>query len=285
MKNALKNTALTLMLLLTVSLAFAQDGETKTKIVKNDGATYVGDVISMDDREVYFETEELGSFYIPKHEISSIETVEFVQQNGIELNKHNRYATRYFYSTNGLPLKKGEHYAAAHYYGPEIHFAVADNFSIGAMTTWIAAPIVGSAKYSISLGKNASLGIGGLAGSLSWLNMDGVGALGYTSLTLGNENANFTVSGGVLGVRDGDFSETAPLASVAGMVKINPKVSLVADSFFYLGETRTTVLIPGVRFHSPEKKVAVQLGMGMGFLEDESIGFPAPMATIFVPLN
>ena len=46
------------------------------------------------------------------------------------------FATRYFFTTNGLALKKGERYALFNWWGPEIHSNVADNVTLGVMTTW-----------------------------------------------------------------------------------------------------------------------------------------------------
>jgi hypothetical protein len=38
-------------------------------------------------------------------------------------------------------------------WGPDFEFGIAENFSVGVMTTWLAYPLVGTAKYSIPLAK------------------------------------------------------------------------------------------------------------------------------------
>lgn len=59
------------------------------------------------------------------------------------------FSTRYSFTTNALPIVKGENYALVNLYGPEVHFALSDQFSLGVMSTWIASPLILAAKYSL----------------------------------------------------------------------------------------------------------------------------------------
>lgn len=50
----------------------AQDKTVESKITKNDGAVYIGVILSDDEKGVLLETNNLGKILIPKHEIKSI---------------------------------------------------------------------------------------------------------------------------------------------------------------------------------------------------------------------
>jgi hypothetical protein len=242
----------------------AQDKSVESKITKNDGAIYIGVILSNDEKGVLIETKDLGKILIPKHEIKSIGIYDGSRtssSSGSSLN--DLYSTRYFLTTNGLPIEKGDEYLMLAWYGAEAHFAVSDNLSVGVMTTWFAIPVIGSVKYSINLTENLNLGLGALVGSGSWLAPAAFGGLGYGSLTLGNRSSNLSLSAGYAYVNSGKAdSGHAPLMSIAGMAPIAKKVSFVFDSFIYLNNQDTwAILIPGLRFATSEKN-SFQFGFG-----------------------
>lgn len=141
-----------------------QDSLKISIIEKNDGTQFVGVILSDDNREVLIRTENIGDVYIPKHEIASKENYDpELFKKGLFLGE-DLFATRYIFSTNGMPIKKGESYVLLNLYGPDVQFAVADNFSLGVITSWRMLPIIGSAKKSFSLGKNTHMAVGTLVG-------------------------------------------------------------------------------------------------------------------------
>ncbi|MBN2807328.1 MAG: hypothetical protein JXR22_11785 [Prolixibacteraceae bacterium] len=237
--------------MLTVQSIFAQSKINILQDMKNqlyliekfDGVKFFGKVISLDDREVLIETEDLGRIYIPKHLIREISPV-LVKADENYLTEE-LFATRYFITTNGLPIKKGENYIQWNLYGPDFQFGVADNFGVGVMTSWAAIPIIGTAKYSRNLGKNTSMALGLLAGTGSWAFPEFGLLLPYVSFTLGDRRNNLTFSTGYgkifyqedeynynTGVsNEVNRSEGRFLLSIAGLAKINEKFSLVFDSF------------------------------------------------------
>ncbi len=289
MKTFLEKTALFLLAFCLFSPVFGQETGSlpQTVITKNDGTQYIGVVVNIDEREILFETTDLGTFYIPRHEIKSMRSIKAEEMRGEKYVGENRFATRYFYSTNGLPMEKGEHYAMINLYGPEVHFAPVNNLSVGLMTSWVALPVVGSVKYSIPLTENLSLGVGSLIGSMTWVQPKAFGVLGYGSLTIGNRRSNLTFSGGAAFINEGEYGGTgsAPLASVAGMVKVGKKTSLVFDSFIYMGkDDKFTVLIPGLRL-SPSEKSAIQFGFTGLIIDGDAIPIPIPMISYFHAFN
>lgn len=212
-------------------------------VVKDNGVKFIGELLSIDAREVLIKTENFGEIYIPRYVIKEIRPV--VSDENKHVFTDELFATRYFITTNGLPIKKGENYIQWNWYGPDFQFGVADNFGIGVMTSWGAIPVIANAKYSIDLGKNKSMALGMLAGTGSWALPEYGLLLPFVSFTYGNRTNNITFSTGYgsLFYQEDDYNyytgESIPtnyregriLLSVAGMAKISEKFSLVFDTF------------------------------------------------------
>ena len=132
----------------------------------NDGSVIIGTIVQMDSKEVLIISKEKGEVSLPKYQVKSIQilTEDDLNAEG-EYVPNEVFATRYFITTNGLPVEKGENYVLWNIYGPEVHFGVSKNFGAGIMSSWVGMPFIGTAKYSIELGKKAHIGIGMLAGT------------------------------------------------------------------------------------------------------------------------
>jgi len=289
-------------------------------VTKFDGAEFLGYIKSYDARELLISTEKIGDVYIPKHEIKEIKEVKPEQYK--EFSGEELFSTRYFITTNGLPIKKGDNYIQWNLYGPDFQFGIADNFGVGIMTSWAAIPVIANAKYSIRLGENTNMALGALLGTGSWALPDFGLALPFASLTLGNRKNNLTFSAGYGALFYSEdnynpttsssykekFSEGRVLLSVAGMVRINPKFSLVFDTFIspwgpektrtvwtengyyqngnyvpsWVSSTVTqrspnlAIILPGIRWQlSPDK--AFQFGFTGFYYDGKFLGTPIPM--------
>lgn len=216
----------------------------KYLIEKQNGAKFIGEILSEDAREILIKTNDRGEIFIPQHEIRRI--TEILPDKEKEIIGEDIFATRYFITTNGLPIKKGENYIQWNIYGPDFQFGLADNLGVGIMTSWAAIPIIGNVKYSIDLGKNKSMALGLLAGSGSWALPEFGLLLPFISFTLGDRRNNLTFSTGYGQIfyqeevfdpyleeryYDVNKREGRYLLSIAGMAKINDKFSIVFDSF------------------------------------------------------
>jgi hypothetical protein len=240
-------------------------------IVKNDGSRYVGNILSSDAREVHIRTSGLGDIIIPKHEIQSI--TEF--KTGDDKYKEV-FATRYFLTTNGLPILKGDSYIQWTLLGPDLHFGVHDNFSVGLMTSWIGVPVIGSVKYTGALGSKTTYGIGFLAGTSLWSPGDFVLFLPYSALTFGDQSANISFSAGLGFAKLEEDSGSQFLFSVGALKKITRSGTLVFDSLIIsVDDELVVVLVPGVRLQTKERS-AFQFGFpGIFFSGDtDAVGFP-----------
>jgi hypothetical protein len=285
-------------------------------IIKNDNSQFTGEIIFQDVREVIIRTENLGDIAIPKHEIREIrELGEEKPGEGVDL-----FSTRYFLTTNGLPVLRGESYIQWNLFGPDFQFGVADNFGVGIMTSWLAMPIIGTAKYSRQLGKNTGIAVGTLLGTGSWAQPDFGIALPFAAVTFGgrSHNINFSAGYGVVFYSTEDynpdtditrterFREGRLLFSVAGMTSVSQTISLVFDSFIApLGPDRTQtrwvynpdtatyievttterspalmIFVPGIRWHT-RPGAAFQFGFTGAYFDGEFVPVPIPMVQWF----
>jgi hypothetical protein len=288
--------------------------EQKISIIeKNDGAQFIGIILSDDNREVLIRTKTIGDVYIPKHEIASIEDYDPAQfKKGLFVGE-DLFATRYIFTTNGLPIKKGESYVLLNLYGPDVQFAVANNFSLGVITSWGMIPIIASAKKSFSLGKNTHMAVGGLAGwGGPWFEeIQRVGgALPFVSLTTGNRVNNFSINAGYLFLtysdeqavfdNNGNFLYSnvvqenfhSPMLGLGALVKLSQRTSFVFDSFVITNEIPALagpsfILMPGMRFQSKERMYerAFAFNFNIVFLDGEiNPPFPIPNVSWFIRL-
>lgn len=264
------------------------------RVLKNDGNSYTGIILEDSPREILLQTEAIGKIYIPKHEIASIETVVEAEGGIAKELGEDLFATRYVFTTNGLPLRKGDSYALLNLWGPDVQYAVADNFSVGIISTWLASPLILSVKKSITLDKKNSLAVGALAGipgSISLFNGNGglfngfAGAvLPFAGYTRGGRASNFTVSGGYayVGV-SGSGGAGAAMFSIAGLHKISKRTSFVFDSMFFIPKGGESVMLfmPGLRFNSRKRMYERAFGFSLSIFAVPSQDISIPLPTFY----
>lgn len=308
-----------LLFLITASVATFAQAKDKTeidstltyRIVKTDGGELIGKILSQDEREVYFLTKDNRRIYIPQHLIEKITVLNASDFNakGTFVGE-DAFATRYFITTNGLPIKKGEHYIQWNLFGPDLQFGVGENLSVGLLTTWVGIPIIASIKKSWQVGEKTQLALGALVGTGSWALPQFAGALPFGTISFGDRSKNIAFSAGYgAAIFEGDFGGRA-MTSVAGMIKVSNKLSLVFDSFILLPGKEETVsqyepytvfnpntgqyetqfqlntyeeqtpglalLIPGLRWHKSEGS-AFQIGFVGAISDSELVPVPIPM--------
>lgn len=221
------------------------------KITKHDGTVYVGQILSDDGREVLINSQTLGKIFIPKSEITSIHPLTEEQINTGKYRDVGPFTTRYYFTNNALPIKKGEDYAMLNLYGPEVHFAVTDRFSIGAMGTWVAAPIGVALKYGFpTQNEKLNFSVGTILLSSGYIYAGrGWGGLHWGNVTYGKPGKNITFG---TGFAYGDFVEdqwalwekgldaihTASVSSIAGIAPVGDKASFIFDCMIAVSEAR-----------------------------------------------
>jgi hypothetical protein len=252
-----------LLLFAFMSISFSQTDNNKKVVLLTNGNEYTGTIISDDGREMLFETETVGKIYIKKTDIKSI--TNFKEDDFVILNdtkvKSNPFSTRYSFTTNALPIKRKDNYYMINLWGPEFHVAVADNFNVGIMTTWIGSPLALAAKYSFQT-KNpkVNFSIGEIIGNGGYVNPSAFISLSFGNVTFGDRDKNLTLGVGY-GYFDFNQTEEIPgiysfdqniptrskpatkgvLGSVAASLRINEKTSFVFDSMFGMLSTGGTI--------------------------------------------
>lgn len=249
---------------------------TKYIVIKNDGNEYIGVILSDDGREVLILTQSLGKVYIPKSEIKTIRKLDYsedIQKDG-QVNTVGVFTTRYQFTTNCFPIKKGENYAMINLYGPEVHFAVNKDLSVGVMSTWIGSPIALAFKYTHGTANpKINVGVGSLIGTSGYLNSGrGRGGLYWGMITYGDRKSNATLSLGYGHFNDGNkytysvevlqpgtypsingeypfipvqdirtinagFNIQAPIIGLAGQTKVGKKARFIYDCMYLIGKS------------------------------------------------
>jgi len=218
-----------------------------------------GKIVSIDLKEVIVEIENVGNVSIPKmyilemKEVIPLLTTSFSHDS--ERKTAEVFATRYLVTTNGLPIEKGSSYIQWNWFGPDIQFSPARNFSCGIITSWLGSPFIGDVKYCFNIAKNTNMSVGMLAGYSFWILPDFNLLLPFASFTYGTRRDNITISGGYGKIRFDDYSDVRALCSVAGMVHVSNKASIVFDSFIMPGIMGTDkeyrgFYMPGMRFQT-----------------------------------
>jgi hypothetical protein len=197
MKNLLLFLILCCSLMTNAQVAKSEGDTLKYLIIRNNGIEYVGQILSDDGRELLILTQQLGKIYIPKSEVKSVTLVD--EQTDFKAGEYlgtGVFTTRYQFTTNAFPIKKGENYALINLYGPEVHFGIMPNLSVGIMATWIASPIALALKYTIpTQNPLLNFGVGTIMASTGYLNQaKGYGGLHWGMATYGTRRSNATLS-------------------------------------------------------------------------------------------
>jgi hypothetical protein len=213
---------------------FAQDQVNEKKdslflVTKNDGTSYQCQILSDDGREILIFTEALGKIFIKKSAIRSIARVNPARdmRQGVYIGE-GVFTSRYQFSTNAFPIKRGENYAVINLYGPEVHFSIAKNLSIGSMNTWLGSPGALSIKYTIETkSPKLNFGAGALLATSGFLNQArGFGGLYYGVLTLGTRRNNISLSGGYVHFNWNHFTKTYSPAGIYNLVNLPEKYNM-----------------------------------------------------------
>ncbi len=274
------------------------DTSTTYKLSMTTGSELFGKILKQDEREILLLTADNRKIVVPQHTIKTITTINQKNFNSKgEYIGEDKFATRYFLTTNGLPIKKGEHYVQWNLFGPDFQFAISKDLGVGIMSSWFGIPIIGTIKKSFQIKPNIHCAVGALAGTGSWAAPKWGGFLPFATLSFGDRQKNIAFSGGYGAIYENGIGEGRALTSVAGMIKISSKISLVFDSFFllpgekktishydsatsqYVNETKRTsvvaLLIPGVRWHQAEGR-ALQFGFTGLYAMDKLAPVPIP---------
>lgn len=204
-------------------------------VQKTDGSELIGEILKDDGREILLLTKSIGKIFINKTNIKSLTILEESKLIGLphasdyqDYRTEGPYTTRYFFTTNALPIKKGEHYAMLGLQGPEVHFAVDDNLSLGVMSTWIGSPLALASKYSFNSTTNTHFSVGTIVGTSGYFSQGQYyGGLYFATITQGNRESNISFSAGYAHInleRDEIYSSEYQITSKSGIYLMDADV-------------------------------------------------------------
>jgi hypothetical protein len=249
-------------------------------IQKFDGDVYVGRIIDQDPRMIQLAIGRHGMITIRRNDIEVIKATNRKELKLLgDYTPAEVFSTRYFVNSSSLPVKKHENYVQWNWYGPDVHYAVLDNFDVEVNTSWVGFPMIANLRYILPVTDKLNFGAGALLGWGSWPYSDCSGAFSYLSCTYGNRKSNFTVTGGYGMLSFYGQPEQHFIFSGAGQTKIGKTTSLIFDSFVLppstAGSAGVAAFIPGIRFQ-PDARSAFQLGFGGLFLNWTFVPAPLP---------
>ncbi|MFM7823903.1 MAG: hypothetical protein ACKPB3_09040 [Bacteroidota bacterium] len=278
-----KNGVFRLMIfLLIVSSAQAQksniaqapyDSAKVYRVELTEGLEMVGHYVSHDSTTFVLRTKQISRVEIPFKGISVLEEVPPSNfRNGVYWFR-NPHATRYFFAPSAFNLKKGEgYYQNAYLFFNSFNVGLTDNISIGGGIEMLSlfgslasdgefGPIFFiTPKLSFKATDQFRYGLGVYYINVPSLFSDnertGAG-ITYAMGTIGDENRNLTVGGGLAFARQ-EFSKD-PIFTVCGLTRISKRTALLSENWLLLNNNNLEAVYSyGIRFFG--EKMAVDLG-------------------------
>ncbi len=239
------------ILVLEPSKVSAQQVLDSTRLVKvnmNDGAEFIGNIISENDTSMQFLTGKYGQLGILKKDITKVTEIACSSVVKGKIWGENPQSARYLFMPNGYGLKKGEgYYQNIWVLFNQVSVGVTDYFSVGAGTvpTFLFGsglmPVWVVPKFSIPVVKDKfNVGVGAFTGTVIGESNSGFGIL-YGLATVGDRNSNLTFGLGY-GYAAGSFAKS-PMISLAGMVRVSPRGYLLTENYYIKVDTESLTLI------------------------------------------
>ena len=253
---------ITLIVIFTFSFSnvnaqiFVDSTHTIQKVIvkMNNGAEFVGDIISKDDEYLILKSAN-GELKLNILQIDSIE--EYTYEG--EFLFPTSHETRYFFGPSAIPLKKGRgYYHNVYVVGNFVNVGITDNISIGGglefLSTINGTPIYFlTPKVGFEVKENVHVGGGFLLAGLAG---EGSATMGYGVATFGTaeKNASFGVG---FGTADNDLGTTFVFS---GTARASNSISLLTENYVFTSSRDNLYMgIQGIRILS--RKSAFDIGL------------------------
>jgi hypothetical protein len=276
-------------------------GHQLVAVALRDGSRLVGTVVSEDEATVTLRTNSGLELKLARAEIESRGPVpEAAGTGGPDSTKpeiSDPNDTRLMFAPSGRPLRKGDGYFSDHYViFPGFAYGVTDNVSVsGGVSIVPGLGLDEQALYvSSSLGwrlsKKAALSLGGFYATATEPSEAGAMLFGVGSF--GSSNRSLSLGLGLAATREQEYyydtagnylrSEhrwvfrDAPVLMVGGTLGVAKRISLVTESWLFLGEDFALSEQPfgvGLRFFGDRLSVDVGVVLVAEILDE---GFPIP---------
>lgn len=249
------------------SIAQQQDTAKLYQITTVDGNVFVGKILSKDEKQIVFKTENLGTLNILFKNVKDLKEVSLQNLVAGEIWPENPHSSRYFYLPNGYGLKKGEgYYQNTWVLFNQLSYGFTDNFSmgVGLIPTFLfgvkGAPVWITPKLSFPVKKDKlNLGVGAIMGTYVGANSEDAPLLGmvYGVSTFGSADRNFTTGAG-FAFADDEWAST-PVFSLGGTIRTGKRHYFLSENYFFFGDGRMGSFVwLGGRFAS--RNLAIDYG-------------------------
>ncbi len=205
-----------------------------------DGNTFIGQIVSQEEKTIRFKTENLGVITLIRQDIVSLELISVDQLVHGKFWADHMQSTRYFWQPNGYGLKKGEgYYQNVWIIFNQFSVGVTDNFLIGGGIVPLflfgggPTPVWVTPKFSIPVKKDkVNIGVGALLGTV--LN-NGEGSndsfgIPYGTITFGSRDRNVSIGAGYA-YAGGEWA-SSPTLSFSAMIRTGQKGYFLTENYF-----------------------------------------------------
>ncbi len=262
MSGKIKTKLIFMLFMASMTAIYGQTETDKSKksdvvIIKmKNGEEFKGEIIKKDENNITIKTVN-GELNLIASNVKSVETYDY---NG-KYRFPNPHDTRYYFGPSAIPIKEEKgYYQNVLVVGNFVNYGVTKNFSLGGgfefISTVLGSPIwFLTPKAGFQVSKNAYVA-GGLlvAGFSSKETLTEIATLGYSVLTIGNSDSNFSVGIGY-GLISGELSEY-PAIMVGGTHRVSNGIALLAENYYV---NNTYFGIHGIRILS--QKNAFDIGL------------------------
>jgi hypothetical protein len=294
----------TCALLLTVAVAAAapgfasaDDAPAPVTITLKDGGTLVGKVVQEDETSVTLRTPSGAELKLPRDAIASREARGAKGVPAASSPRSDPNESRLMFAPTGRPLGKGNGYFSDHYVlFPGFAYGLTKNLSVSGGVSVIPALGISEQVFYVSassawkLGDKTSFALGGLYAGGPDEDIRGGAAL-FGIATFGHSDRSLSLGMGWLAAREeeytygprGEFSthgewrfREAPVVMVGGSLRVARNLSLVSESWLFLGKDFDLSEQPfglSLRFFSGRISADVGFVLVADVLDE---GFPVP---------
>ena len=291
-----------LLLMLAAAVAVPGFGSTEeppvVTITLKDGGTLVGRIVQEDDTCVTLRTASGAELKLPRSAIGAHEVQGAQRAAALSSPLSDPNESRLMFAPTGRPLGKGNGYFSDHYVlFPGFAIGVTKNVSLAGGVSMIPALGLSEQVFYVSassawkLGDKASLAVGGLYAAGPEEDIGGGAAL-FGVTTFGPSDRSLSVGVAWLAAREeqyvdgprgeivGSHSEwrfrEAPVLLLGGSLRVARNVSLVSESWLFLGKDFDLSQQPfglAVRFFSGRISADVGVVVVADVVKE---GFPVP---------
>jgi hypothetical protein len=212
-------------------------------VTLNDGSTFSGTLVSIDDNEVVIKSGTMGEVRLQKVNIKSMTQVSSFNEKKSGIWFTNPNPTKYLLGNSAIPLeKKSGYYQNTWIFVSSFSYGITNNISISAGFEIISIFAGGDGPYAFYINPKASFKIANnfyaganilYANTIKTVEEFGGLATFNGFATYGNKNNNITCGVG-FGWADGEFS-TKPVIIISGMVRASKRIGFISENWILPG--------------------------------------------------